>query len=413
MSYAALTQTLTAPQVGWRTVPLGELCRIELGRTPARDNKSNWDETRTTGNVWLSIADMPTTLHAKASDSKEYVSDLAAERMKVVPEGTLLVSFKLTLGRLCYADRDLFTNEAIAAIHDLDKSRITTSFLYWYLTQFDWDAATVGDHKIKGRTLNKAKLKAMSVLLPPLDEQKRIVAVLDQAFAALDRARAHAEANLADAQELFDNTLLATFDVLIAVAAMMTLNDAADDFSRGKSRHRPRNDPKLYDGDYPFIQTGDIRRSEGNIREYSQTYNEAGLAQSKLWPVGTVCITIAANIAETGVLEFEGCFPDSVIGMVPNPALADANYVEYMLRYFAKELKLQGKGSAQDNINLATFENAKFPFPSLEQQVAVVDKLDSFATEVAALRSKYQQKLAELASLRQSLLQKAFSGQLT
>jgi hypothetical protein len=90
--------------------------------------------------------------------------------------------------------------------------------------------------------------------------------VLDRAFAALalDRARAHAEANLADAQELFDNTLLATFDELLAIAAMKTLSDAADDFSRGKSRHRPRNDPKLYDGDYPFIQTGDIRRAAGS-----------------------------------------------------------------------------------------------------------------------------------------------------
>ncbi len=263
------------------------------------------------------------------------------------------------------------------------------------------------------QALTKAQLQAFAIPVPPLDEQKRIVAVLDQAFAALDRARAHAEANLVDAQRLFDNTLLATFDELVVVTARMTLSDAADDFSRGKSRHRPRNDPNLYDGDYPFIQTGDIRRSVGSIREYSQTYNETGLAQSKLWPVGTVCITIAANIAETGVLEFEGCFPDSVIGMVPNPGLANAYYVEYMLRYFAKDLKLQGKGSAQDNINLATFENAKFPFPSLEQQTAVVDKLDSISTEVGSLRANYQRRLADLANLRQSLLQKAFSGELT
>ena len=84
-----------------------------------------------------------------------------------------------------------------------------------------------------------------------------------------------------------------------------------------------------------------------------------------------------------------------------------------MLRYFAKELKLQGKGSAQDNINLATFENAKFPFPSVEQQVRVVGKLDAIAVEVCSLRKRYEQKLIDLANLRQSLLQKAFSGQLT
>jgi type I restriction enzyme S subunit len=98
--------------------------------------------------------------------------------------------------------------------------------------------------------------------------------------------------------------------------------------------------------------------------------------------------------------------------MVPNSELANAYYVEYMLWYLAKELKLQGKGSAQDNINLATFESAKFPFPSLEQQTVVVDKLDGIATEVASLRSNYQRALDNIADLRQSLLQKAFSGEL-
>src|SRR5690606_22715141 len=137
------------------------------------------------------------------------------------------------------------------------------------------------------------------------------------------------------------------------------------------------------------------------------------LAQSKLWPVGTVCITIAANIAETGVLGFESCFPDSVIGMVPDLTQAMPHYVEYMLRYFSRELKLEGKGSAQDNINLATFENSTFPFPSLAQQQIIIEKLDMLAIQVSTLRAHYQRRCEELAELRQSLLQAAFSGQLT
>lgn len=246
-----------------------------------------------------------------------------------------------------------------------------------------------------------------------LDEQRRIVAVLDQTFAALERARANAEANLADAQLVFEQTLLTTFDELLPSVTMKSLAEAATDFSRGKSRHRPRNDPALYEGEYPFIQTGDVRRAQGAIREFSQTYNEFGLAQSKLWPVGTVCITIAANIAETGVLEMEACFPDSVIGMVPSPGEATPYYVEYMLRYFSKELKLRSKGSAQDNINLTTFEDSMFPFPSVAQQNAIVEKLDALAAAVSTLRDNYTRALEEIAALRQSLLQTAFSGQLT
>lgn len=328
--------------------------------------------------------------------------------------GDLMVSAVGTLGA-CYVvqpgDRFYFKDASVLLFRPVVP--IEARFMqYAFLSDDMRDKVNSGEGATVG-TFTIARAKATELFLPPLDEQKRIVAILDKAFAALDRARALAEANLADARELFDNTLLTVFDELLPVAPMMTLGHAALEFSRGKSKHRPRNDPALYDGNYPFIQTGDIRRSEGSIREYSQTYNDAGLAQSKLWPVGTVCITIAANIAETGVLEFEGCFPDSVIGMVPNPNLANAYYVEYMLRYFAKELKLQGKGSAQDNINLATFENAKFPFPSVEQQVRVVGKLDVIAVEVCSLRKRYEQKLTDLANLRQSLLQKAFSGQLT
>ncbi|WP_454258857.1 restriction endonuclease subunit S [Pseudoxanthomonas mexicana] len=113
------------------------------------------------------------------------------------------------------------------------------------------------------------------------------------------------------------------------------------------------------------------------------------------------------------MLGMEACFPDSVIGMVPDPKSATPCYVEYMLRYFSKELKLKGKGSAQDNINLATFEGAMFPFPSLAQQNAIVEKLDALAESVSTLHGSYTRALEEVAALRQSLLQAAFSGQLT
>src|SRR5690242_1711425 len=98
---------------------------------------------------------------------------------------------------------------------------------------------------------------------------------------------------------------------------------------RGRSRHRPRNDPRLYGGQYPFFQTGDIAAADLYLSHYTQTYNENGLAQSKLWPVGTLCITIAANIAETAILTIPGCFPDSVVGFVPNPERADGKFIKY------------------------------------------------------------------------------------
>src|SRR3990167_10104685 len=107
--------------------------------------------------------------------------------------------------------------------------------------------------------------------------------------------------------------------------------------NRGKSKHRPRNDPSLYGGDYPFFQTGDIKAANFHLTKYTQTYNETGLAQSKLWQPGTLCITIAANIAETAILGIEGCFPDSVVGFVADTEKSDVRFI----KYYMEILKLQ------------------------------------------------------------------------
>ncbi len=191
-----------------------------------------------------------------------------------------------------------------------------------------------------------------------------------------------------------------------------TLEEIAITFGRGKSRHRPRNEPKLYGGNYPFIQTGDIRNADHFITECSQTYSEAGLAQSKLWPKGTICITIAANIAETAILDFDACFPDSVIGVVPNPDEAEIGFVEYLLQSFKARLQSLGKGSAQANINMGTFESERFPFPPVTEQKKIVTKFDALSEEVQRLESIYQQKLTALDDLKKSLLYQAFSGAL-
>lgn len=159
-----------------------------------------------------------------------------------------------------------------------------------------------------------------------------------------------------------------------------TLGEMAVEFGRGKSRHRPRNDPKLYGGNTPFIQTGDIRNASHIITEYSQTYSDFGLTQSKLWPKGTLCITIAANIAETTILGFDSCFPDSVIGFVANPEKTNSSYVEYLLSSFKTKLQSQSTGSAQENINMGTFESMRLPFPPLQEQNRIVTILDKFDT---------------------------------
>ncbi len=138
--------------------------------------------------------------------------------------------------------------------------------------------------------------------------------------------------------------------------------------NRGKSKHRPRNDPELYGGRYPFIQTGDVKHSPFYVTSHSQTYNEKGLSQSKLWPEGTLCITIAANIADTAILSYPACFPDSIIGFLPDKEKSDLKYVKYCLDTFKLQMQSISQGTTQDNMSLEKLLSIEFPAPELAQQ---------------------------------------------
>jgi type I restriction enzyme S subunit len=134
------------------------------------------------------------------------------------------------------------------------------------------------------------------------------------------------------------------------------------------------------------VQTGDIKASGGRITTYTQTYSEAGLAQSRLWPAGTMCITIAATIAETGILQFPACFPDSVIGFIPDPEKCDPRFVELMFRYLRRGIQFRALGSVQDNINLETIEKLKFPIPALDEQRAIARVLGTLDDKIESNR---------------------------
>lgn len=290
-----------------------------------------------------------------------------------------------------------------------DDSKYDLKFLYNLLLTLELPKLAKG---VKPG-INRNEVYDLDVSIPSLAEQQRIVAILDEAFAAIAQAKQNAEKNLQNARELFDSYLQSVFANPGDGWEEKTLNQISITFGRGKSKHRPRNDKKLYGGEYPFIQTGDIRNCNHFVTEYSQTYNEIGLAQSKLWKKGTICITIAANIAETGILGFDACFPDSVIGIEVNPERAEISFVEYLLQSFKTRLQAKGKGSAQANINLGTFENELFPFPSLTEQKAIVSKLLELSAETQKLENIYRQKINDLDELKKSILQKAFSGELT
>ena len=150
--------------------------------------------------------------------------------------------------------------------------------------------------------------------------------------------------------------------------------DTLGRLERGRSRHRPRDDQSLYNGKFPFIQTGDVKKAQLYLTFYSQTYNEKGLAQSKLWEKGTLCITIAANIADTAILAFDACFPDSILGFKPYAKESDTKFIKYCFDTYKETFKAISKGTTQDNLSLDKLRSIRFQVPPIiiQRKIAAV-----------------------------------------
>ncbi len=174
--------------------------------------------------------------------------------------------------------------------------------------------------------------------------------------------------------------------------------DQLGTISRGKSKHRPRNDPDLYGGIYPFLQTADVKNANFYITEYSQTYNEKGLSQSKLWEKGTLCITIAANIADTAILGIDACFPDSIMGFIPFEGVSDVRFIKYCFDMLQKNCQQISQGATQDNLSWEKLSTIKFPAPSFETQKRIGDILSAYDDLIE--NNQRQIKLLEEAAQR-------------
>jgi type I restriction enzyme S subunit len=393
--------------VDWKIKTLGEIAEVQSGGTPLKSRNEYWF-----GDIpWYSSGELNETF-TKAPKELITPKGLEESNAKLFPKGSLLIGMYDTAAlKMSILDRDAAFNQAISGVKTNEK--IDLKFILYAVNSRKFEILNQR-RGVRQKNLSLAKIKNIALPIPPLPEQKRIVAILDEAFEGIDRAIANTEKNLANSGELFESYLNAIFTQKGDRWEKKTLQQISIKFARGKSKHRPRGDKKLYGGKYPLIQTGDISNANHRITTYSQTYNELGLAQSEIWSQGTVCIAIVgANVAETAILDFDACFPDSVIGIVVNEEVADSDYVEYLLQYFKAELKEKGKGTARDNINLGTFANQKFPFPDVKTQKIIAGQLEELSFETQRLEAIYRQKLAALNELKQSILQKAFTGELT
>jgi type I restriction enzyme S subunit len=272
--------------------------------------------------------------------------------------------------------------------------------------------------------INKSKLFSFNKFpLPPLQTQQAIVSKIEELFSELDKGIEDLKTAQQQLRTYRQSVLKWAFEGKLTNKnvkegelpkgwEMVDLKEVCE-IKRGKSKHRPRNAPELYGGNYPFIQTGDIRNANGGyIKKYSQTYSEMGLAQSKLWPKGTLCITIAANIGETAILDFDACFPDSVVGLLSKKEILFNKYLNYFFVSFKQKLEELAPATAQKNINVDILEKVIIPLASFTEQHLIVQEIESRLSVADKMEESITQSLQQAEALRQSILKKAFSGQL-
>jgi type I restriction enzyme S subunit len=288
-------------------------------------------------------------------------------------------------------------------IESKDKAVLLIRYLYYFLDTY---LEKLREQSIGGviKYIKLENLTEAKIPLPPIATQQRIAAILDAA----------------DALRRKDQELLRKYDELAQAIFIDMFGDPVKNekgwevkkfmdlgkLDRGVSKHRPRNAPELLGGDYPLIQTGDVANSGGIIKTFKATYSDLGLKQSKLWSKGTLCITIAANIAKTGLLDFDACFPDSIVGFQQNNKLSNSVYIQFWIGFLQKILEDNAPESAQKNINLEILRGLDVICPPIELQNEFELKIQL----LNCLKEKSPQPIDEI--LFESLLHQAFNGEL-
>lgn len=382
---------------GGRPTLLGDVCAFQSGGTPSKSVERYFK-----GNIpWITGSDItaPVVTNARSYITEEAIESSATSRVQA---GAVLLVTRTSVGKVAIAGVDLCFSQDITALLP-DPTRLHVPFLVAFLrTQLTYFEQQARGATIKGIT--RKVVADLEFLLPSLDEQHRIAAILVHAEAL----RAKRRAALAQLDDLTQAIFLDLFGDPVINPQGWPLRRFGEigTLDRGVSKHRPRNAPELLGGPYPLIQTGDVANCDGYIREFSSTYSEFGLKQSKLWPAGTLCITIAANIAKTGILTFESCFPDSVVGFRSEKATVE--FVRIWLSFLQERLEESAPESAQKNINLTILRDLDVPFPPLRLQ-------HDLARRVAAiekLKTAHRASLAEMDALFASLQHRAFRGEL-
>lgn len=340
------------------------------------------------------------------SDTTVYIdADINDYEKFIINKGDILIALSgATTGKfgIYNYDKNSLLNQRVAKLKP--KSIVKNRYLYHYMNKLQ-ESIYNSASGCAQPNISPSEISEKNIYIPNMEIQEKIVRVLDIAQELIDKRKAQIEA----LDELVKSQFIEMFGDPVTNSKgwkKEKLNELGE-LARGKSKHRPRNAPELLGGPYPLVQTGDIANAGIYLKKYTQTYSELGLKQSKMWDKGTLCITIAANIAKTSILTFDACFPDSVVAFIPNEKTNNM-FIQFWMSFLQKILEDSAPESAQKNINLKILSEQNVIVPPIELQ----NEFANFVEQVDKLKFEMQESLKELENNFNSLMQRAFKGEL-
>mgnify|MGYP004690062593 CR=1 FL=1 len=406
---------------GWEIRKIKNNFMIYAGATPKSEKAEYWDG----GIPWITPADFKTT-DKYVSYGRKSLTALGYDSCgtTLVPAGSIIFSKRAPVGSVVIAKNTLCTNQGCLAC--IPNDAVNSTYFYYCMSIFTEQFELVS----AGTTFKEIAASTFASFLlpcPPLSQQNEIVNFLDKESSRIDSMLSKTRSSIEEYKKLKQAVI--TQAVTKGVRGEREMKDSgvewigeipkewvcekikyATSISRGLFNHRPRNDERYYNGKYPFIQTGDVANATKYIVSYSQTLNELGKAVSKEFPKGTLTMTIAANVGDVAILNFDAYFPDSIVGFIPNKNIRTL-YLFYVFSAMKDEFTRTAIKSTQLNLNIDRVKETFIPVTlNVNEQCEIENYLESKCAEINGLIAKKEQLVKELESYKKSLIYEVVTG---
>ncbi len=384
---------------GWKEETLGEIGKVSMCKRILKKQTND-----ISGIPFYKIGTFGKRPNAFIS---EEIYNEFKEKYSFPKKGDILLSASGTIGRrVIYDGKPAYFQDSNIVWIDNDEKKVLNEYLYVFYGFCNWNPS-------KGTTISRLyndDLRRIPIPIPPIEEQKQIVEILDKTFESIEQAKVNIEKNIENAKELFQSRLNEIFS---------QKGDGWEEKKLGKvcktgAGGTPLKSKKEYyeNGNIPWLCSGEVK--QGNIYSSNKFITQKGLDNSsaKLFPKDTVVIAMyGATAGDVGILRFETSTNQAVCGILPNDILIP-EFIYYSFSYRKNELIAQATGNAQPNISQIKIKNTLIPILEKKEQLKIIEELDSLKEQTKQLENHYKQKLKNLEELKKSILQKAFSGEL-